>query len=179
MVEEVGLDEGVEEVVADSPWPMEECLEGNLPQTCILVLHLTLVLLLVMLQHLHLDNLLPPDLDPLELRAHVECRNRKLRIFPLEHTKISQMVNTNAQSAPMKFCQILRYGTVKVVGRFSIYHVSKNGRRTKCPHINNEQLKMENCHHRDSGDVPVVTCPKKTYQYHILVGVRRRLNHDQ
>lgn len=97
MVEEVGLDEvAEEEVLVDNLWLMGEFLEGNLLQIPLLVLCLMLVLWLEMLHHLCLDNLLPHDLDPLELRAPVECRNRKHQILPLEHTKISQMVNTSA-----------------------------------------------------------------------------------
>lgn len=38
---------------------------------------------------------------------------------------------------------------------------------------------MENCHHRDNGDVPAAICLKKTSQSRILVGARRRLNHVQ
>lgn len=97
MVEEEGLDEEVEEgALVDNLWLTGEFSEGSLPQTQIMALFLTLVLWPEMLNHLYLDNLFPSDPALLELRAHVECRSRKLQILPLEHTKISQMDNTSA-----------------------------------------------------------------------------------
>ncbi|QSZ30310.1 hypothetical protein DSL72_004832 [Monilinia vaccinii-corymbosi] len=93
--------------------------------------------------------------------------------------RVRRMSKSQAPDLATRTHEDITNGQYELVGRFYIYHVLKSGRRTRYLRINSEQLKMENCHHRDNGDVPVAICPKKIYQYRTLVGVQRKLNHVQ
>lgn len=89
----------------------------------------------------------------------------------------------NAPYARLNLAPDQKSGPADSAGPSSIFTVSRNGRLTKDPYIQDREIRSRRMAPSfrllASGDVPAVTCLKTLFPRGILVGVRRRWISDR
>lgn len=106
--------------------------------------------------------------------------NPQLPILPHVPTTTLTTVTTNAQSAQARFSATQRSGHAIPAGPSSICPVSRSGLRIKDPPLpSNRVARTAKFLLHANGGVLDATFRRTRYLRHILVGVRKRLNHVQ